>query len=103
MEALSINYESMDWGDARGYPPGTQIKYLRKSGHSETFLLKLPAGFSMQDHAHISTEQHFVLQGDYISDGQSYGVGSYRLIPAHANHGPFVSKNGALVLVVHTD
>ena len=50
--------------------------------------------------SHLTTEQHFVLDGEYESEGKLYGSGSYRLIPAHVDHGPFVSKNGALVLVI---
>ncbi len=100
MKELSINYEEMEWEEARGYPSGTKIKILSKSGDSQTFLLKLQAGFDMQDHTHIATEQHFVLEGEYQSSGTKFAAGSYRLIPARATHGPFFSEHGAVVLVV---
>lgn len=102
MKELSINYEEMEWEDARGYPSGTKIKILRNGGESQTFLLKLHAGFNVQDHAHIATEQHFVLDGEYESGSKKYGSGSYRLIPTRTNHGPFVSKHGATILVIWT-
>ncbi|MBC8182622.1 cupin domain-containing protein [candidate division KSB1 bacterium] len=100
MKELSINYQEMEWGEAIGYPAGTQIKMLREHGESQTFLLKLPARFDLEGHAHIATEQHFVLDGEYESDGKKYGRGSYRLIPARTNHGPFISKFGATILVI---
>jgi len=100
MKEVSINYEEMEWEDAQGYPEGVEIKILHKAGKSQTFLLKLPAGFNMQDHAHIATEQHFVLDGDYESESKKYSFGSYRYIPAKVNHGPFISEHGAIVLVV---
>ena len=100
MEELSINYEKMEWSNAKGYPAGTKIKLLREQGESQTFLLKLPAGFDMEGHSHIATEQHFVLDGEYQSEGKKYGLGSYRLIPARKNHGPFVSDHGATLLVI---
>jgi len=100
MKELSLNYEEMEWQDARGYPSGTKIKILWKVGESQTFLLKLQAGFNMRDHAHLATEQHFVLYGEYESEGRKYSSGTYRHIPANTNHGPFVSEQGAVVLVV---
>ncbi|HPQ42570.1 MAG TPA: cupin domain-containing protein [bacterium] len=103
MDELFMNYEALDWEDARGYPPDTKIKMLRNDGKNRTFVLKLPAGFSMQDHAHMVTEQHIILNGSYVSDNKAYGPGAYRLIPAHANHGPFTSTHGAIVLVIHTE
>ena len=99
MKELSINYEQMEWYNAEGYPTGTKIKILRKAGESQTFLLKLPARFDMEAHSHIATEQHFVLEGEYESGGKKYGPGSYRLIPARTNHGPFVSEHGATILI----
>ena len=100
MKELSINYEEIEWSDAKAYPPGTKIKILRDEKESQTFLLQLPAGFDMEGHSHIATEQHFVLDGEYESGGKKYGTGTYRFIPARANHGPFISEHGATVLVI---
>ena len=76
MSELSINYHEMEWIEAMGYPSGTKMKLLREKGSAKTFLLKLPAGFDMEDHAHMATEQHFVLEGEYESEGQKYGPGN---------------------------
>ena len=100
MKELSINYEEMGWSDAKGYPTGTKIKILREEGESKTYLLKLPEGFDEEAHSHIATEQHFVLDGEYESDGKKYGPGSYRLIPARTEHGPLISEHGATILVI---
>jgi hypothetical protein len=61
MNELSINYQEMEWSEATEYPTGTKMKLLREHGSAKTFLLKLPAGFDMEAHAHMATEQHFVL------------------------------------------
>ena len=102
MKELSVNYKNMEWEECGGYPKGTQMKMLRYGEDTKTFLLKLPPGFNMQDHSHLATEQHFVLEGEYDSGGITYATGTYRYIPAHANHGPFISEKGAIVLVVYT-
>ncbi len=100
MREKIINSNNIEWKDAEGYPTGTQIKILREEGSARTFLLKLPPGFDMKPHSHIATEQHFVLEGEYESEDKIFGPGFYRLIPGNTNHGPFLSKNGAIILVI---
>jgi len=102
MEEITINYEKMKWTDAPGYPEGTKIKILREGGPGEgkTFLRKIKRGFKMEGHSHTTVEQHFVLEGEYESEGKVYKAGTYRLIPEHGTHGPFKSSKGAVILVI---
>lgn len=100
MRKLINLFEDSNWEDANGYPKGTKKKVLRDEDNLKTILLKLPKGFKMGSHSHITTEQHFVLEGEYTSDGEVYPAGSYQIFLAHDEHGPFVSENGALILVV---
>jgi len=100
MKKLMNLFEESNWEDATGYPEGTKRKVLRDENNRKTVLLKLPKGFSMGAHSHITTEQHFVLKGEYSSDGEVYPVGAYQLFSAGDEHGPFKSENGALILVV---
>ncbi|RPI66415.1 MAG: hypothetical protein EHM47_16705 [Ignavibacteriales bacterium] len=93
-------YEQNGWGIAEEYPVGTEIKILRDQDGAKTILLKLPKDFRIESHTHVYIEQHFVLEGEYESEGKIYSSGTYRFIPAHKDHGPFTSKTGALVLVI---
>jgi len=100
MKKILNVYDELGWKEAKGYPKGTRIKTLRDEGNAKTIWLKLPKGFYMDSHSHVTTEQHFVIEGEYKSDGKIYQSGTYQLIPAGVDHGPFESKNGAIVLVV---
>jgi len=100
MKNLMNLFEDSNWEDAKGYVTGTKRKVLRDEDNRKTILLKLPKGFKMGSHSHITAEQHFVLKGEYKSDGKVYPVGSYQLFSAGDEHGPFESENGALVLIV---
>ncbi len=100
MKQLMNLFDDNHWEDAQEYPDETKQKVLRDENNAKTVLLKLPTGFSMAPHSHITTEQHFVLKGDYTSDGKVYSTGSYQIFYAGEEHGPFKSKNGALILVV---
>lgn len=101
MMDVAVDTTRMPWEPADGYPDGTQWKILNRdeNGNPTSLLLKLPAGFEMQDHTHVMAEQHFVVEGEYESRGNLYSQGFYQLIPGHTGHGPYRSQNGATLLV----
>lgn len=93
-------YDDLNWENADEYFKGTFKKILRDDKGAKTILLKLPAGFYMAPHSHITVEQHFVLEGEYESNGKKISKGSFQIFAEGDEHGPFKSKNGALVLVI---
>ena len=103
MSEISLNTKLLSWQPADAYPAGTHIKVLREQGDARTVLLRLPPAFRMDSHSHTLCEQHYVLEGAYESGGERYGPGAYQCIPAHTEHGPFSSKEGALLLIVWED
>lgn len=88
------------WEIAGDYPEGTLMKVLRTTNGGRTILLKCPKGFKMGPHSHIVTEQHLVLRGSYTSEGKTFSEGSYQIYSPHEEHGPFESREGALILVI---
>ncbi len=100
MLEITLDTGRMAWENAVSYPQGTMIKVLREEGEARSVLLKLPPGFRMEGHTHTSCEQHFVLEGTYEAGGRAHGPGTYQCIPAHTDHGPFASREGAVILVV---
>ena len=100
MNRLMNLFDDIHWENAKEYPDGTKQKVLRDDKSAKTVLLKLPKGFYIAPHTHITTEQHFVLSGSYTSEGKVYPEGSYQFFSAHEDHGPFSSEKGALVLVI---
>ncbi|NQT78359.1 MAG: cupin domain-containing protein [Bacteroidetes bacterium] len=101
MKKIINLFDDEHWEVANGYPQGTMAKVLRDSKDAKTVLLKLPKGFFMAPHSHLTTEQNFLIEGEYESAGESYSAGSYQIFSPRDEHGPFESKNGALVLVVY--
>lgn len=105
MDEVSIKVDEIDWQPAEGYPPGTMQKPLYDGSVSgpRAILLKMDPGWTMETHAHVHTELHYVLEGRYESQGETFSAGSFRLIPKRTNHGPFTTPDGAVVLVIWFD
>jgi anti-sigma factor ChrR (cupin superfamily) len=102
MEDFINIYDDLNWEDAPEYPTGTKRKVLYDKNGVKTILLNYPEGFYMDPHSHMNAEQHFILKGEYASEGKVYKEGAFRSFNAHVDHGPFESKHGALVLVIWT-
>jgi anti-sigma factor ChrR (cupin superfamily) len=100
MPRITLDTNQIAWKQARSYPEGTMIKVLRDDGEARSVLLKLPPGFGMDAHAHTCGEQHFVLEGRYQVGGDEYGPGTYQYVAARTSHGPFTSREGAVILVI---
>jgi len=49
----------------------------------------------------VTTVQHYILEGEYESEGQIYGAGTYRLLPGHADVSPISTANGLTVLMIY--
>lgn len=105
MQEAVLKTSELAWEAAPGYPAGTYWKVLRRGneGEPKAVLLKLPAGFDMPAHSHVFVEHHYVISGEYESQGERFPAGSYRVIPKHEDHGPFRSEQGAEVLVMWED
>lgn len=104
-QGLVAESADLQWEPAEGYAEGTQQKVLRRGadGKPKTLLLQLAPGFDMGSHSHRFAEHHYVLRGEYHSQRKRFGEGTYRFIPAHADHGPFRSDRGAELLVIWAD
>lgn len=102
MKEIYVSTSDIAWQPAEAYPDGAMQKMLHDGSGSTplSFLLKTPPGWTMEEHSHVHTEIHYVLEGEYRSHGKVYPAGSFRMIPAHTNHGPFTTPGGAVVLVL---
>ena len=102
MNEINVNTNDIDWQEAEGYPPGAMEKVLHdgKDSAPKTCLLKIGPGWKMEAHAHVFTEMHYVIEGEYEGQNQVYPAGTFRLIPKETNHGPFRTQTGATILVI---
>ncbi len=66
-----------------------------------TTIVHLPPGGRIPAHRHEKgAEMHYVLEGDLVNAGQSYGPGGFLTHAAGQLHGPHESRGGAKVLTV---
>jgi anti-sigma factor ChrR (cupin superfamily) len=103
MEPRTVYIPEIEWRELTEFPGKGQIKMLRDEGPSKakSMLIRLHAGGEITPHAHVTTVQHYILEGEYESEGQIYGAGTYRLLPGHANVSPISTANGVTMLMIY--
>jgi quercetin dioxygenase-like cupin family protein len=86
--------------------PGVFMKMLQQvesSGGGEMRgmigMMRMEAGSSIPAHRHTHADQAvFVIEGDLVEEGVTYGPGSFLLAKAGTAHGPHSSSGGCVLL-----
>lgn len=91
--------ESMPWVPL-DYP-GVFIRMVHTSQRlgSMTVLIRVDPGVTFPAHLHMRADETvFVISGDFVEDGQTYGPGSFFAGGAGTPHGPHSSCTGCVLL-----
>lgn len=93
----------MGWSELRDFPGPADVKVLRDDPESgaRTMLVRIPPGGEVSPHGHRGVVQHYVLEGQYESDGHRFGPGSYRMMPEHCDLPPMSTKHGVTILMIY--
>ena len=81
--------------------PGVSIQPLHtnEATGAKTVLTHMAPGASIPQHWHsVADETVFVLSGDFIENGVSYGPGTFFVGRAGTSHGPHETLSGCTVL-----
>jgi len=80
---------------------GVSMKVLQQSESTGgmTVMTRIAPGSSIPAHSHTHADETvFVVEGDFVEDGVSYGPGSFFVGRAGSPHGPHTSSGGCVLL-----
>ena len=103
MEEVIHHTAYMGWGELPGFPGRADRKILREepSTEAKTMLVRLPPGGEIVPHGHRGVVQHYVLEGQYKSNGKLFGPGSYRMMPEHYDVQTISTESGVTILMIY--
>lgn len=81
--------------------PGVSIRVLWNdpATGAMTVITQMSPGATIPRHSHTHADETvFVLEGDFIEDGQSHEAGTYFVGKKQTPHGPHATKGGCRVL-----
>lgn len=99
MYPIKVRESELSWADLG--MPGVTMKVLHKDEATGAMavLTRIEAGASIPRHWHSKADEAvYVLDGDFVEDGVSYGPGAYFVGQARTTHGPHATVGGCTVL-----
>jgi hypothetical protein len=64
-------------------------------------VVRLPAGGEILPHNHLGVVQHFVIEGQYETQGKTFETGCYHLFPKNAEVSKISTKNGVTIMMIY--
>ena len=99
MYQIKTDTSALPWSPT-GWP-GVSMKMLQQveSTGGMSGMMRMEAGSSIPAHSHTHADQAvFVIEGDLVEEGVTYGPGSFLLAKAGTPHGPHSSSGGCVLL-----
>jgi quercetin dioxygenase-like cupin family protein len=76
-----------------------KVLYQNAATGGMTVMTRISAGGFIPAHSHTTADETvFVVEGDFVEDGASYGPGSFFVGRAGTDHGPHSSRDGCVLL-----
>lgn len=106
---LIVEATKLDWMpyDLPGATPhGFELKMLNPQlvNGAVTALLRMAPGATLPRHIHErTTEIDYILEGDFVYEGVSYGPGSMFARGAGVPHGPLHTEGGCTMVLIMTN
>src|SRR4051812_42873291 len=102
MYATKLDTSALAWSPM-GSGISSKILQQVESTGGMTGMTRLAAGSSLPAHSHTHADQTvFVLEGDLIDDGVTYGPGSFFVAKAGTPHGPQGTSGGCVLLTTYS-
>ena len=91
------------WRKLDEFPGEGEVKVLREESNrgAKTMVVRLPAGGKIQPHNHLGVVQHYVIDGQYETQGKTFETGCYRLFPKNAEVTPISTKHGVTIMMIY--
>jgi len=82
---------------------GNEMQGLHEKslGDAKTLLVRVSPGAEVNPHRHRGVVQDYVLEGQYHSNGQVFGLESYRPLPAQQDVSPMTTESGVTILMMY--
>ncbi len=102
MYEITLNTSDVAWS-AENSGISMKVLHQNESTGGMTGMTRLAAGSLIPAHSHTHADQTvFILEGDLIDDGVSYGPGSFFVVKAGSPHGPHSTAGGCVLLTTYS-
>ena len=104
IDVLKKKSEGLEWQSLPGMENGAMATYqVDDDAHSVAFFVRATTPEAFPNHHHAAGEEVLVLEGDFVVDEQTYGVGDRIFSRANTAHQPRTTQGCLLFCVSSVD
>ncbi len=96
---VATRYHEINWKDC-GNGVFAKLLYKDPVARTVTKLYKLAPGTEFSEHTHPGAEQCFILEGDFIVNGESFGPGDFHCATPGSTHNHITTTLGTTLLII---
>lgn len=98
-QLVATRFKDIQWKDC-GNGVFAKLLFRDSVAGTVTRLYKLASGTVFTEHVHPGAEQCFILEGDFIVNGESFGPGDFHCAPLGSTHQHITTTQGTTLLVI---
>jgi anti-sigma factor ChrR (cupin superfamily) len=98
-QLVATRYKEIQWKDC-GNGVFAKLLFRDTVVGTVTRLYKLAPGTVFTEHVHPGAEQCFILEGDFIVNGERFGPGDFHCAPLGSTHQHITTTQGTTLLVI---
>jgi quercetin dioxygenase-like cupin family protein len=99
MYHLKLQADTLEWSPLDFPGVSMRVLYADQDTGATTVLTRMAPGAVIPAHLHTTADETvYVLEGDFVEDGQSHGPASFFAGKAGVPHGPHRTVDGCTVL-----
>lgn len=103
MYETNLDTSALAWSPLNAAGLSTKVLHQVESAGGMTAMTRLAPGATIPAHRHTHADQTvFVLEGDLVDDGVTYGPGRFLVAKAGTPHGPHGSAGGCVLLTTYS-
>ena len=103
MYHTNLDTSAAEWSPMDGRGISMKMLYRDAASGAMTAMTRMAAGSELPAHRHTAADQTvFVLEGDLIDAGATYGPGTFLVAKAGSPHGPHTTAGGCVLLTTYS-
>lgn len=103
MYHTNLDTAALPWSQPNAAGMSMKMLHQDETTGGMTGLTRLAAGSTIPAHRHTKADQSvFVVEGDLIDAGVTYGPGTFLIAKANQPHGPHTTAGGCVLLTTYS-
>ena len=93
----------LSWKNLHEFPGNAEVQVFHEESRTKekAIIVRLPAGGHIDPRTHAANVHHYILEGEYKTQGKVLEASTYRLLPKFQDVSPITTQSGVMILMIY--